>query len=79
MSRIPPKRHLDLTVSSEPQMAAEKLPMVQENSSQSCDVNTRIGRETRSINNTSIKRQRRYRRTAVEMSMNGWAWLGMNA
>lgn len=39
------QRHLDLTDNSKPQMAAEELPMIQENSSQSCGGNTRIGRD----------------------------------
>lgn len=81
MSRIPPKRHLDLTVNSEPQLAAEELPKIQENRSQSCGGNTRIGTETRSFNNVSVWRQGRYERTAVTMSMNehSWeTWLGMS-
>lgn len=70
MSRIPSKRHSDLTVNSEPQMAAEELPMIQENSGQSCGGNTRVGRETRGFNNISVKKQGIFGRTAVEMNVN---------
>lgn len=41
MSKIPSKRHSDFTVNSAPPMAAEELPMIQENSGQSCGGNTR--------------------------------------
>lgn len=70
MSRIPSKRHSDLTVNSEPQMAAEELPMIQENTGQSRRGNTRVGRETRGFNNISVKRQGILGRRAVEMNMN---------
>lgn len=68
MSKIPSKRHSDFTVSSAPPMAAEELPMIQENSGQSCGGN--LGRETRGFNNISVKRQGVFWSTTVEMNMN---------
>lgn len=54
-------------------MAAEELPMIQENSSQSCGGNTRIGRKTR-YSDVLVKRQRRVGRPVVEMDMNEQPW-----
>lgn len=78
MSWIPPKRHLDHTVNGYRRTTHD--PKKKKKSSRSCGRNTRIGRETRSVNNISVKRQGRFGRTAVEMNMNesSWEiWLGM--